>query len=232
MAKWDPKPLKSVTICGLGASVYTLIRNTHDVFPPDETPETHQVWTLNSGCKLLYHDVCFDMHTDEYLLKQCEIESQSGKVLHPDRTLNRRKWMKEHPGKTIVMAKADPEIPNSFTYPLKQVVEASNCAYFDTGLAYMIAAAIHLCKVENLGLYGCDYAYNIPGQDSKEFGQACAEFWVGIAKGMGVNIYVPALSSLLNMIDREQGRLYGYHEPLEFTVNDDGTGKFIGPDYD
>ncbi len=96
----------------------------------------------------------------------------------------------------------------------------------------MIAAALYLCKVETLGLYGCDYSYNIPGQTAKEEGRACAEFWVGIAKGMGTNIYVPALSSLLSMIDRESGRLYGYHEPLDFTINEDGTGKFIGPDYD
>jgi hypothetical protein len=216
MALWNPKPLKSVDIVGLGASVYTLIRNTHDVFPERE-PNSHQVWTLNSGCKLLYHDVCFDMHTDEYLQAQFDAETKAGKVIHPDRVFNRRKWMKEHPGKPLVMAKADPEIPTSVTYPLKKVVETSNCAYFDTGLAYMIAAAIYLCKVESIGLYGCDYSYNIPGQDAKEDGQACAEFWVGVAKGM---------------IQRENGRLYGYHEKLAFEINDDGTGKFIGPDYE
>ena len=228
--QWEPKPLQSVDIVGLGASLYTLVRNTHDVFPERE-PDSHQVWTLNSGCKLLYHDVCFDIHTDEYLKLQHEAEVADGKVLHPNRVFNRRKWMKDHPGKTLVMAKADPEIPNSVTLPLKRLVEAGNCAYFDTALAYMIASAIYLCKVESLGLYGCDYAYNIPGQTAHEHGQNCAEFWVGVAKGMGVNIYVPALSSLLNMIQREDGRLYGYHEPLEFTVNEDGTGKFIGPDY-
>jgi hypothetical protein len=229
---WNPKPLKSVDIVGLGASLYTLIRTTHDVFPERE-PGTHQVWTLNSGAKLLYHDVCFDMHTLEYLEKQREAERKAEPaVINPDRTFQRRQWMKDHPGATIVMAKADPEIPNSVTYPLKKVVEASNSAYFDTGLAYMIAAAIYLCKVESIGLYGCDYSYNIPGQIAREQGQSCAEFWVGVAKGMGLDIYVPSVSSLLNMIGRENGNLYGYHEPLDFTVNDDGTGKFIGPDYD
>ena len=232
MAQLLPYPLKSVDIVGLGASVYSLIAATHDKFPKYD-PGQHQVWTINAGCKLLYHDVCFDIHTDEYLNEQKKREDAlqgEEKVVNTDRAFLRRQWQREHPGSPIVMAKADPTVPNSFTYPLKHVVEKTGIAYFDCGLAYIMAFAL-CCGVERMGLFGCDFNYTIPGQTAKEDGKACAEFWCGFAKGMGVTLEVPQLSTLLNMMARVEGRLYGYHENITYENTEAGC-KLLGPDYD
>ena len=89
------------------------------------------------------------------------------------------------------------------TYPLRAVIERFKTDYFSSTVDYAIALAL-LEGYTKLDLYGVnmanatEYAYQKPG----------ADFWCGVAKGMGVEISVHgAWSSLMKTQDN---LLYGY----------------------
>ena len=111
-------------------------------------------------------------------------------------------WMKrsEIP---IYMQECSEEIPNSVTFPLKDIINrVSGRDYFTSTIAYMIALAI-LDGFEEIALYGVDLA-----DDSEYFHQKpCAEYWLGIAEAKGIKVHVHERSSLLKQYHR-----YGYEE--------------------
>ena len=110
---------------------------------------------------------------------------------------------------------ADPEIPNSVAFPLKEVADdiglnvfrlmADNSLesmvenpYLSSSIAYEIALAIHE-RFEEIHLYGIDlntggeYAWQKPG----------VEFLLGVAAARGIKVVVPDNCALL------KGKLYG-----------------------
>ncbi len=201
-----PFPLEAVTILGLGPSVSSWIDHNHQFF--DRSPD-HQVWTVNAGAALFQHDMVFDMHTSEYLEQQAH-----------EPALKRREWMKKH-DRPIVMNRAEPDIPTSFTYPLKLIIDQLRSSYFFTGPAYMFAFAL-ACGVKRMRVYGMDFSNNAEFHPDR----ACAEFWLGLATGRGVAVEVTSNTDLLGARDRYKGRIYGHHELLVME-----QGAFKGPDY-
>lgn len=216
MTVFRPYKLDQVTIVGLGKSSYDLISFQHQYF---KVVPNSQVWTINAGGYLYRHDVLWDMHTKEYLDK---IDYQPA--------LDRREWLKNH-DKPVVMAKADANIPTSFTYPLREVIDTLQTPYFLTSVGYMLAFAM-LCEVKSVRLYGVDFDYG-PGQAAHEVGRPCAEFWLGRMVERGIKVEVTTNTTLLGMTDRAKGKLYGYEQPAEFEFPiEGGKPRFIGPDYD
>lgn len=223
---WHPYPLDSVAFLGLGVSIYNYILMMHK-FPLTEPGMKHEAWTVNAGARALGHDVCFDIHTDEYLEQQKRREYAAG-LKYVNRAQNRRKWMKENPGKPIVLAKADPTIPNSYTFPLVEVVNKLNCPYFQHGLAYQIAFAM-LCGVKKMQFYGCDFGDH--KDEEIESGRHCVEFWLGRAFERGIQIEHAKDTTLMDTNTRQDGHIYGYHEPLQIEAGQNGSARIVGPDY-
>jgi hypothetical protein len=217
---WQPSPIDTLTIVGLGVSVYDWVRCNHAQFNYEGT-----VWTVNAGAVTFRHDLVFDMHEPKWLEA---MEQKDPKGF--SRISRRREWLKKH-DKPIIMPRHRPEWPTSLTYPLRRVVEETHSCYFATGVAYMLAAA-KICKVKTLKLFGCDFSYCRDTNTHDEQGRACCEYWLGRIIESGTRVEVTTNTHLLDMITRSQGRIYGYDEQVTFEFpNTGGMGRFIGPDY-
>lgn len=110
-------------------------------------------------------------------------------------------WLKTNSwGIPIYMITKDETIPHSTVYPIDEVCELLGGArkgdnrirYFNSTFDYMMGIAI-LEGFERIEIYGVsmdsdnEYANQKPG----------AEFWIGMALGKGIEIYLPPVSSLL-----------------------------------
>ena len=100
------------------------------------------------------------------------------------------KWLQEFPG-PIYMAARVPGIPTSVPVPIDELI-AIGADYFTSSIAYMIAIALR-DGFTTIHLYGIDLVVN------EEWGyqKPCAEYWLGLAQGKGVDIGVHRNSALL-----------------------------------
>ena len=98
------------------------------------------------------------------------------------------------------------EIPSSEAYPLDEIIEKFGVCYFTSTIDYMIAYALNEGAKE-INLYGInmsvksEYAYEKPG----------AEFWIGMAMGMGVKVNLQTEHT--SLMKSRDGLLYGYLTP-------------------
>ena len=96
------------------------------------------------------------------------------------------------------------EIPTSISYPLDEVIDALGTDYFTNSIDYMIAYAVYT-KVDEINLYGVnmvvgsEWAFEKPGVD----------FWVGYAKGRGIEVNVFGRHS--EIMQSRNKKLYGYN---------------------
>lgn len=96
-----------------------------------------------------------------------------------------------------------PEIPNSVRYPLEQVLHMatdgytnSGANYFTNTISWLIALAVAY-GYKRIALYGVDMAQDNPvGQEYAKQRPSC-EFWIGVAKGRGIQVDIPPESDLL-----------------------------------
>jgi hypothetical protein len=104
----------------------------------------------------------------------------------------------------VYMCEAMPEIPNSRTYPLDQMISLYG-GYFTNSVAYMLAMAISE-GYEEIHLYGVEMSV------SSEYilERPSVEYFVGLARGMGIKVYIPEISTL-----NHGYWLYGYDEANE-----------------
>lgn len=212
-----PRKLKKVTILGLGKSVYDWVTLSHQDFP-----DHGEVWTINAGALCFKHDVVFDMHTEGWIYR----------LKHRDlvKIIKRREFLKTH-DKPVYMPKALPGFPTSVTYPLREVVETTGSVYFSTGMSYMLAMAF-CCDVEELMLWGCDFAYDPKLSKVNEPGRECCEYWVGRLVQKGCRVAHSQHTHFMDMHKRSRGIIYGYDEPVTMDVPlDGGKARFVGPDY-
>lgn len=109
-------------------------------------------------------------------------------------------WLQELHPFPVYMQEAFPDIPSAQKYPLAWVLDKLKARPYFTGtVAYMLALALAY-EFERIELYGIELA-----SDSEWFYQRdCVTYWLGIAQGRGVEIYLPEESTLL------KAKLYGY----------------------
>ena len=111
-------------------------------------------------------------------------------------------WLKRNEwGIPIYMMATDPLVPNSVSYPFEEVCDKflsgikkgkDRVRYFGSTFDYMIGVAL-LEGFERIEIYGI-------GMDSvNEYAnqKPSAEFWIGIALGLGIEIYLTPESKLL-----------------------------------
>jgi hypothetical protein len=111
-------------------------------------------------------------------------------------------WLKKNPlDIPIYMQYYNELVPKSRDYPLHEVVEKFfnnfrrgdlRVKYFTSTFAYMMGVAL-LEDFERIEIYGFEMADEIEYVKQK----ACAEFWIGLAMGRGVEIYTPPNCQIL-----------------------------------
>lgn len=114
-------------------------------------------------------------------------------------------WLAKDHGKPIFMQPqfCDGRFPNAVPFPLEHLCGRFD-RYFTSSIGMMLAWAIDQGYTW-IGLYGIDLA-----SDVEYIGQRPnAEYFVGLARGMGLTVVIPETSALL-----KAGHLYGYEKPL------------------
>lgn len=121
-------------------------------------------------------------------------------------------WLSaDHGRKPIFMQPefCDGRFPNATRFPIEDLQylcpdEAGGRPYFTSSIGMMIAWAIHQAY-EWIGLYGIDLASDV----EYRFQRANAEYYVGLARGMGRTVHITKGSAIC-----KAGHTYGYDKPV------------------
>ena len=186
----------------------------------------NEVWAINKLGVIIKHDVVWRMD-DLSEVVDCNEKLFSGGCLGKeaeDIHTQIDTWMKNH-DKPIITSKAYPEIyPTSVEYPLEAVINKIGFSYFRTTPAYAAAFAIYI-GVKQLRVFGCDFVY--PGSAYvAEAGRANMEFILGIGMTMGMDVYVPPTSTLLDTCIPIPEKIYGYKDTFEVLPDPEDEKKW------
>ena len=108
----------------------------------------------------------------------------------------------------VYMQDVDPKIPTSVRYPIEEIT-AEFGMYLTSSIAFMLALAIYE-DVDEIHIYGVDMDNWQEYADQR----ACAEYFMGIAKGRGIKVVTPDGCPLLT------GPLYGYSDGGAMDIGD------------
>lgn len=155
---------------------------------------TFDVWGLNHLWPYIPRwDAFFDMHTPAW----------SGKNLEPSVWKEQEQFFRTDHGKPIYMLDNYEGYPSAVKYPKDEIVNRFGRSYFTNGIAYMIALALHQGGYEEIQLWGIDMRHN----EEYALQRPCTEYWLGIAIGLGIKVYIPPSAAILSA-DHD----YGYDE--------------------
>lgn len=122
-----------------------------------------------------------------------------------------REWLNENPlNIPIYMQYWDENVPKSVAYPLREVCAEffknirrgdAKIKYFTSTMAYMMGIAL-LEEFDRIELYG----FEMSATDEYVEQKGCAEFWIGLAMGLDIEIYLPPQCIMLH------SNLYGGDE--------------------
>ena len=167
-----------------------------------------ECWSLNH-----YHTEKDVDHTQ--FDRWFQMHQPGGKEGHIDDPVH-REWLTQKEG-PIYMIRHFPEWPGSVEYPFKEVVElygpdggieGAGRPYFSNTIDYMICLAMYRGAKE-IQIYGCDFLVDNDNEYYKM--RQSVEHYLGIAKGLGIKVYIPRECPLLNTT-----HIYGYEiKPYE-----------------
>jgi hypothetical protein len=89
-------------------------------------------------------------------------------------------------------------LPNAIVFPWEEMFKyfedkgVLGARYFTSSIAYFVAFAIYL-GFKEIEIWGVDMATSSEYQGQRN----CVEFWIGLATGLGIKVYVPPSSDLL-----------------------------------
>jgi len=161
--------------------------------------EYDEVWAINSMCAVIKSDRVFLMDPVSRFFETNDAGPQT-KVLC--KTLPKLKC-------PIYSCELDKRVPNLELYPLEEVIQKTNCGYFNNTIAYAIAFALYK-EVSGVSLYGADFSYTT-NIHFGELGRGCCEFWLAKCMSQGIDVSVAATSPMLDTNIPEKEKLYGYH---------------------
>lgn len=132
----------------------------------------------------------------------------------------------------IYMQEAIPEVPGSVTFPLQEIIDTflsghiysgdDPIEYFTSSFAYICSLAMFLYQEEmKAGKLRIEvYGFEMSTSTEYHYQKGSTEFWLGMARGNGADIFVPHHCQLL------KGAKYGYEvtqminrQELEFRQN-------------
>ena len=93
-------------------------------------------------------------------------------------------------------------IPTSVRYPIEEIIETFGTTYFTNSISYMLAYALW-CGFREIYIYGC----KMEQQEEILRDKSNLEFWLGIARGMGVKV---VLDGEANLLETRNHVLYGF----------------------
>ena len=156
-----------------------------------DAPKEGEVWGINEVCIKHPCTRVFDMHDlgvgyDNHLPKQLLLQTVVNRNI------------------PLISIKKYEGIATSEVYPLEEVEQRFDTSYFSNGICYMVALALYEGYTD-IQFYGV----NMHGTAERfKDERPCVEWWLGIAKGMGVKVTINKESSLLRTYD---GKKYGYN---------------------
>jgi len=184
---------KTIAIVGLGKSWFDYnLAKSHGV-------HFDEVWAINGVGSVIYHDRVFMMDPPSRFL---DTEDAGGQ------TDSMAKLLKEHEG-PIYTCELDDRCPGLVEYPIKEVIEDTNCYYLNNTVAYAIAFA-YWNEVSNIKLFGVDFSYK-GNLHFAEAGRGCVEFWLSKCIEKNIQVEVASSSGLLDTDVPAEQKLYGYH---------------------
>ena len=204
------EPPRHVAILGMGPSVTDYLEITKRLGGRHRYCD--ETWVINALGNVFEHDRVF--HMDDVRIQ--EIRAAAAPQSNIAALLP---WLKRHPG-PVVTSRAHDDYPGLVEFPLEDVVNHFNRAYFNSTAAYAIAYACHI-GVKKLSLFGMDFTY--ANSHTAEKGRACVEFWLGIAAGLGIDIVISRRSSLMDAMEKPEARLYGY-DTLDVQIAYESSG--------
>ena len=179
----ERKGKKTVAIVGLSPNSCTLAPFKEDV----------ELWSMNEA----HHFSWFTRATrwfQPHNTYKREIANRGVK--------DHYKWLKKNEWNIpIYMIKAQPEIPKSVSYPLKEVRDRylgkvtrgdEKVTYFNSSIDYMLALACYE-GYERIELYGVDASATTEYEKQRPG----VHFWIGVAIGQGIEVWLPEGSMLL-----------------------------------
>jgi hypothetical protein len=150
-----------------------------------------EIWGVNELYKLGKKvDVLFELHDYKFLRSK-------------ERNPQHLEWLRAA-NIPVFMLKHYEDIPQSIEFPIDEVVKVAEPYgdYFTNSISYMIAFAIML-GVDEIGIWGIDMATDEEYQHQRP----SIEYFVGVAIGRGIKVYIPPQSDLLKTRYR-----YGYDD--------------------
>lgn len=157
---------------------------------------TYEIWSLNHLHPYIPRwDVWFDMHKPEW----------SAQNMKPEVWKDQDGWLRKEHGKPVYMLEKFAEYPSSVAYPI-DAVKARFKPYFTNGIAYMLALALFQHAenpISRIELWGVDMRH----EEEYAIQRPCTEWWLGLATGMGIEVFIPPQAVLTT-----SDHLYGYEE--------------------
>jgi len=171
------------------------------------------VWSINALGDVFASDLVF--HMDDVRIQQIRADAApASNIAHMLR------WLKEYRG-AVITSRAHLDFPCLVEFPLAEVLTKFPLGYFNSTAAYAVAYAIH-AGATKITLFGMDFTY--PDAHHAEKGRACVEFWLGHAAALGIEIAMPKTTSLLDAMEPQDKRFYGYDcVELQFTRGEAGV---------
>jgi len=209
-----------IVACGPTLRTYLAMRMDYDPV----APTADEVWTLNKALRTVKGDVGFVM---DDMIGEHRRSSRYGEDLDDlsmpiiTSTVDRD-----------VLDMYPKLAPNLHPYPINEVLnqigarilhargqggsvqlgtnevkETGDIAgyYLHNSIPFMLAYALFL-GVEKVQLFGADYTY--PGMVAREDDRANTEYWVGMLRAFGVEVWTTSDTTLLNQM--KQPHIYGY----------------------
>jgi len=201
---------KHVAILGLGPSVAAFLDFTRRL--GGRSKFCDEVWAINALGDVFACDRVF--HMDDVRIQEIRAAA------NPEGNIAAMlPWLKRSPV-PVVTSRKHPDYPALVEFPLADVVNEVPCGYFNSTAAYAVAMAVHE-NVAKLTVFGNDFTY--PDRHSAEKGRACVEFWLGIAAARGIKISLPKLTTLMDALEPQEKRYYGY-DCVHLAFKRDGAG--------
>ena len=194
----------SVAIIAMGESKGAYL--THAAAVGDRRLMVDETWTINAMASVIQADRIF--HMDDLRIQEARADYKPN---GPSQTVMVRGMLDAFKRATapIYTSRAHPDYPNTRDFPLEWVANKTGQIYFNGTVPYAVAFAIAL-GVKRLYIFGCDYSY-ADNPHKREKGRACLEFWIGLATGKGMQVFVPTESQLIDACDTgPNARIYGY----------------------
>jgi hypothetical protein len=178
---------------------------------------TWEIWLLND-LRLPRETRHFDIHTVENI----ETDVVAGRTSNAARKTNIPEQAFENMGISglskracpVYMQEVNPDVPTSVRFPLEEMLQTfksrglTGARYFTNSISYMLAYALYEGLAvghqwDEIQIFGVDMAVG----DEYIAQRPSCEYWIGIAEGMGVKVFIPDASDLC-----KTAFLYAYEE--------------------